>query len=34
VIEIGLGDDLRVCAEIDRSTLVPRVGERVRLLEP
>jgi 2-phosphosulfolactate phosphatase len=33
VIEIGLGDDLRVCAETDRSMLVPRVGERVRLLE-
>ena len=32
VIEIGLGDDLRVCAEVDRSVLVPRVGERVRLL--
>ena len=33
VIEIGLEADLHVCAEADRSALVPRIGERVRLLE-
>ncbi len=33
VIEIGLGADLRVCAELDRSVVVPRIGERVRLLD-
>ena len=32
VIGIGLEDDLRYCAERDRSTTVPRVGDRVRLL--
>jgi 2-phosphosulfolactate phosphatase len=32
VIEIGLGDDLDYCAKVDRSTLVPRVGERVRMV--
>lgn len=33
VLEIGLEEDLRFCAEPDRSAIVPRVGERVRLLE-
>jgi 2-phosphosulfolactate phosphatase len=32
VIRIGLEEDLRYCAERDRSTVVPRVGDRVRLL--
>ena len=32
VIEIGLGEDLDYCAKIDRSTLVPRLGERVRMV--
>jgi 2-phosphosulfolactate phosphatase len=32
VIEIGLGDDLDYCAQVDRSTLVPRLGERVRMV--
>jgi 2-phosphosulfolactate phosphatase len=32
VIEIGLGNDLDYCAKIDRSTLVPRLGERVRMV--
>jgi 2-phosphosulfolactate phosphatase len=32
VIEIGLADDLLYCAEADRSELVPRVGERVRVV--
>jgi len=34
VMQIGLTPDLSVCAELDRSALAPRVGERVRLLEP
>ncbi|HXX39758.1 MAG TPA: 2-phosphosulfolactate phosphatase [bacterium] len=34
VIRLDLADDLRVCAELDQSTVVPRMGERVRLLEP
>lgn len=33
VIDIGLEEDLQYCAERDRSTVVPRVGDRVRLLE-
>ncbi len=33
VIEIGLGDDLLYCAKIDQSTMVPRLGERVRVVE-
>ncbi len=33
LVRIGLGEDIRYCAARDRSTLVPRVGERVRLLE-
>jgi len=33
VIEIGLAEDLRVCGELDRSSVVPRMGERVRLLD-
>ncbi len=33
VLEIGLEEDLRFCAEPDRSPIVPRVGDRVRLLE-
>jgi 2-phosphosulfolactate phosphatase len=32
VLEIGLEEDLRYCAERDRSTIVPRVGDGVRLL--
>ena len=32
VIRIGLEEDVRFCAEPDRSTVVPRVGDRVRLL--
>ncbi len=32
VIEIGLGDDLLYCAKIDQSTMVPRLGERVRVV--
>lgn len=32
VIRIGLEEDVRYCAERDRSTVVPRVGDRVRLL--
>jgi 2-phosphosulfolactate phosphatase len=32
VIEIGLAGDLAYCASIDQSTLVPRVGERVRVV--
>ncbi len=32
VIRIGLEEDLRYCAERDRSTVVPRVGDRLRLL--
>jgi len=32
VIEVGLEADLAVCAELDRSVVVPRIGERVRLL--
>jgi len=32
VIDIGLAGDLDYCAEIDRSTLVPRLGERVRMV--
>lgn len=33
VIEIGLAADLDYCAKADQSTLVPRLGERVRVLE-
>lgn len=33
VIDIGLEEDLQYCAERDRSTVVPRVGDRLRLLE-
>lgn len=33
LIEIGLPEDLPYCAAQDRSRLVPRVGNRVRLLE-
>lgn len=33
VIEIGLAGDLPYCAEVDRSTLVPRLGERVQVVE-
>jgi len=33
VVEIGLDEDLGVCAQLDRSADVPRVGERVRLLD-
>lgn len=33
VIEIGLGEDLGYCAARDRSDLVPRVGDRVTLLD-
>lgn len=32
VIEIGLGSDLEYCAQVDRSTLVPRLGDRVRVV--
>lgn len=32
VIEIGLEGDLDYCAQIDRSVLVPKLGERVRVL--
>jgi len=32
VIDIGLAGDLDYCAEVDRSTLVPRLGERVRMV--
>jgi len=32
VIEIGLGNDLEYCAQVDRSTLVPRLGDRVRVV--
>jgi 2-phosphosulfolactate phosphatase len=32
VIEIGLAADLDYCAEVDRSSLVPKVGERVRMM--
>lgn len=32
VIEIGLAGDLDYCAEVDRSSLVPKVGERVRMV--
>lgn len=32
VIRIGLEEDLRFCAARDRSAVVPRVGDRVRLL--
>jgi 2-phosphosulfolactate phosphatase len=32
VIEIGLAGDLYYCAEVDRSSLVPKVGERVRMV--
>ncbi len=32
IIEIGLAEDLPYCAERDRSVVVPRLGERVRLL--
>ncbi len=34
VIEIGLGNDLEYCAKIDQSTLVPRLGDRVRVVTP
>jgi len=33
VVEIGLEEDLRVCAAQDCSVTVPRLGDRVRLLE-
>ncbi len=33
VLEIGLEEDLRFSAEKDRSSVVPRLGDRVRLLE-
>ncbi len=33
LIKIGLVEDLPYCAEQDRSVLVPRVGDRVRLLD-
>ncbi len=33
LVEIGLTDDLPYCAARDRSTLVPRMGDRVSLLE-
>ncbi len=33
LIQIGRGDDIPYCAEQDRSELVPRVGDRVRLLD-
>jgi len=33
VVEIGLAEDLPYCAERDRSVVVPRVGDRVRLLD-
>jgi 2-phosphosulfolactate phosphatase len=32
VIEIGLAGDLDYCAQADRSTFVPKLGERVRVL--
>lgn len=32
IVEIGLEEDLPFCAERDRSTVVPRVGDQVRLL--
>jgi phosphosulfolactate phosphohydrolase-like enzyme len=32
VIEIGLAHDLEYCAGVDQSMLVPRVGDRVRVL--
>jgi 2-phosphosulfolactate phosphatase len=32
VIEIGLAGDLAYCASVDQSTLVPKVGERVRVV--
>lgn len=32
VIEIGLAGDLDYCAKADQSTLVPKLGERVRVL--
>ncbi len=32
VIAIGLADDLDYCAKADQSTLVPRLGERVRVV--
>lgn len=34
VIEIGLPDDLDYCAEPDRSAMVPRLGDRVRVVAP
>lgn len=34
VIEIGLPRDLDYCAEHDRSVLVPRLGDRVRVVGP
>ena len=34
VLDIGLEEDLRFSAEKDRSSVVPRIGDRVRLLEP
>jgi 2-phosphosulfolactate phosphatase len=33
LIEIGLAEDIPYCAEPDRSSIVPRVGERIRLLD-
>lgn len=33
LIEIGLAEDISYCAEPDRSAIVPRVGERIRLLD-
>jgi len=32
VIKIGLAADLAYCASVDQSTLVPKVGERVRVV--
>lgn len=34
VIEIGLAHDLEYCAQVDQSMLVPRVGDRVRVVKP
>lgn len=33
LLEIGLAEDLPYCAERDRSVIVPRLGDRVRLLD-
>lgn len=34
VIEIGLVHDLEYCAKVDQSKLVPRLGDRVRVVAP